>query len=272
MIYVIKNKYITLSINAEGGGMSSLKYLGEERLWQGGKYWQSRDVVIFPTLGHMRAYTVNGKSYAPKSHGVARYSEFALADIAEDKITLDLSSNPVTKQTYPFGFDFCVTYALKKNTVKVTYTVRSRGGEIPFYLGGHAGMSAVGGEAEVEFENSENPVIYNLDGSKTELVDFKRFAVNKEFFKKHKTFQLGNLSGGKIYVRTKDGYKYTYKSDCPVFAFWSNEKGGDYVCAEPWWGINDCPAFPKELKQKPFVNFADENGKSFCYTLTIDKE
>jgi hypothetical protein len=38
MIYVIKNKYITLSINAEGGGMSSLKYLGEERLWQGGKY------------------------------------------------------------------------------------------------------------------------------------------------------------------------------------------------------------------------------------------
>lgn len=272
MIYVIKNKYITLSVNADGGSMHSLKYLGEERLWQGGEFWQSRDVVIFPTLGHMREYSADGKIYTPKSHGVARYSEFALADIAEDRLTIELSSNPVTKKTYPYGFDFSVSYILKKNTVKIIYTVRSQEGEIPFYVGGHAGMFAPGGCAEVEFENTENPVLYNLDGTQAELVGFKRFIADKQFFKQCKTLQLGNLSGGKIYVRTSDGYRYTYKSDCPVFAFWSNEEGGDYVCTEPWWGINDCPLFPKELKDKPFINFADVSGKSFSYTLTVDKE
>lgn len=272
MIYVLNNKYITLSVNSEGGSMTSLKYLGEERLWQGGEYWQSSDVVIFPTLGHAGAYTVNGKSYTPKSHGVARYSEFALADIAEDRLTLELSSNPVTKQTYPFGFDFCITYELKKNTVRITYTVRAaEEGEIPFYVGGHPGMIAPDGEAEIEFENEEYPTVYNLDGTRVELVEFKRFIANKAFFAKCKTFQLADLSGGKIYATTHDGYKYTYKSDCPVVAFWSNEDGGDYICVEPWWGINDCPLFPKELAEKPFINFADTNGKSFSYTLTIDK-
>lgn len=271
MIYVIKNKYITLSVNAEGGSMTSLKYLGEERLWQGGEYWQSSDVVIFPTLGHAGAYTAEGKTYTPKSHGVARYSEFALADIAEDRLTLELSSNPVTRQTYPYNFAFSITYALKKNSVRVTYTVRAAEGEIPFYVGGHPGMIAPGGSAEIEFENEERPVVYNLDGTRTELTGLKRFIADKAFFGKCKTLQLTDLSGGKIYASTSDGYKYAYKSDCPVVAFWSNEDGGDYICVEPWWGINDCPLFPKELKDKPFINSADVNGKSFSYTLTIDK-
>lgn len=271
MIYYIKNKFLTVGINSDGGCLSSLIYQGEERLWQGSEYWRSQDVVIFPVIGHLGEYTAEGNTYLPKSHGVARYSEFALADIAEDRITLELMSNPVTKQTYPYDFDFVINYRLKKNTLNVTYSVRSKTGKIPFYVGGHPGMIAPNGDGVVEFENEENPIIYPLSGEPVNLIGIKRFVANKKFFKECKTFQIGNLSGGNVYLHTNDGYRYTYKADCPIYAFWSNEDGGDYICVEPWWGISDNPSHPKELGEKPFINWADEKGKNFSFSLTIDK-
>lgn len=114
MIYTIKNNYLTLSVNSNGGSMTSIKFLGEERQWQGGEAWKSQDVVIFPIVGHAGEYTVDGKTYTPKSHGVARYSEFALEEITSDKLTLKLTSDETTKQTYPYDFDLFITYALIK--------------------------------------------------------------------------------------------------------------------------------------------------------------
>ena len=273
MVYIIKNKYIMLSVNSFGASMESLIYLGEERLWQGGKAWGSRDVVIFPVIGHAGAYTAEGGEYKPKSHGVARYSEFALVDISVSELVLELSSNAVTKRTYPYDFTLRVKYTLKKNTVKVTYEVKSKGGEIPFYVGSHAGMKAPGGEAVIEFENEEDPVHY-LAGTRDAvcLQNIKKFVANKALFKKFKTLQLGGLSGGDIYAHVADGYVYKYRSDCPVVAFWSNEDEGDYICVECWWGVNDCPDFSPELSKKPFINFADGKGKSFSYSLTVSKE
>ena len=44
------------------------------------------------------------------------------------------------------------------------------------------------------------------------------------------------------------------------------------MCVEPWWGINDEPAFPREFSLKPFVNFERGAGSNFGYTLTISKD
>ncbi len=54
MDYTIKSDKLQLTVTDEGGSMRSLIYLpsGEERLWQGGPAWGSRDVVIFPVIGH----------------------------------------------------------------------------------------------------------------------------------------------------------------------------------------------------------------------------
>ena len=273
MIYTIKNECIELSVNSLGASMYSLKFLGEERLWQGGKAWAGRDVVIFPVVGHAGTYIAEGQEFTPKSHGVARYSEFSLAEKGENKLVLELTSNEETKLTYPYDFTLRVKYEIIENSVKISYFVKSEGGQIPFYLGSHAGMQAPGGEAVIEFENTEDPISYFVDRKEAVCLEgIKRFVANKELFKRVKTLQLGGLSGGEIYADTADGYRYTYKCDCPLVAIWSNEDEGDYICVECWWGINDCPDFPKELAKKPFINFTDEKGKSFSYTLTISKE
>lgn len=274
MLYTIKNDLISVTVRSDGGSMASIKYLpeNEERQWQGGKAWQGQDVVIFPIVGHAEPFEVCGKIFTPKSHGIARYNEFALVEKTETSLMLSLCSSEQTLKDYPYEFNFLIAYELNANSVQITYTVIGKNGKIPFYVGGHAGMKAPGGEAIIEFENTENPVLYPLQNDKTvQLKEIKRFVANKAFFKECKTFQLGNLSGGAIYAYTQDGYKYTYMSDCPLFAFWSNEDEGDYICVEPWWGINDYPQAPRDITLKPFINFADERGRKFSYTLSIEK-
>lgn len=274
MLYTISNSYLSVTVDTDGGCMTSLKYLplNEERLWQGSEYWKSRDVVIFPVIGHAGEYRARGKTFAPKSHGVARYAMFSLADKSADSVTLSLSSDERTRETYPYEFDFSITYKLVEKSVNITYFVRAKEGKIPFYVGGHPGMQAPKGEAVIEFEREETPVVYPVGSDEgIELDGLRRFVANKDFFAECKTFQLGSLSGGEIYATTADGYRYTYRSDCPVWAFWSNEKGGDYICVEPWWGINDFAAAPREITLKPFINFADEKGSAFSYRLTVEK-
>ena len=274
MDYTIKSEKLQLTVTDEGGSMRSLIYLptGEERLWQGGSAWSSRDVVIFPIIGHAAPYTVNGQTYSPKSHGVVRYARLNADDIGENFVQFSLEESDETLKTYPFAFLFRLRYEVRGDSVKLTYFVQSQGGVMPFYVGGHPGMYAPGGSAVIEFENEEHPVIYPLEGGAAAMPRLKRFIADKAFFAECKTFQLGSLSGGAIYARTQDGYTYTYKSDCPLFAFWSNPECGDYVCVEPWWGINDEPAFPRELSLKPFINFERGKGSTFCYSLTVSKD
>ena len=142
MLHSIENEWLKLTVNDEGGSMHSLIYkpTGEERLWPGGEAWASRDVVIFPIIGHAGAFEVCGKSYALRSHGLARYARFS-AENRGGKLVLSFSSDEDTRALYPFDFDFSVSYELEENAVKVGYRVRSKGGVMPFYVGGHPGCT-----------------------------------------------------------------------------------------------------------------------------------
>jgi galactose mutarotase-like enzyme len=275
MDYTISSSKIKLTVTDNGGTMKSIVYLptGEERQWQGDEFWKSQDVVIFPIIGHAGEFTVNGKTCALKSHGLIRYATLTLEEKSESKITLSFTSNDETKVNYPYDFIFKISYEVVENKIAVSYFVKSLGGKMPFYVGGHPGMYAPNGEVVIEFENEEHPVCYPIDSDKAyKMPKIKRFVANKQFFAECKTLQLGNLTGGAIYALTEDGYKYEYKADCPLVAFWSNEAGGEYVCVEPWWGINDFANSPSELTLKPFMNFDDGRGSRFGYTLSIFKD
>lgn len=273
MDYTIKSDVLQLTVTDEGGSMRSLIYLptGEERLWQGGPAWASRDVVIFPVIGHAGPYTVGGRTYAPRSHGVVRYSRLAVADIGDSFVQFRLEEDEQTLKTYPFGFVFMLRYELKGNSLKVTYFVQSKEGVMPFCVGGHPGLKAPGGEAVIEFSGGENAAEYPLGQDCSRTLSIKRLVANKALFRECGTLQIGGLSGN-ITASTADGFNYVFRADCPVWAFWSNCEEGDYVCIEPWWGINDFPAAPRELSLKPFMNFDDGAGQAFSYMLTITKD
>jgi len=274
MIYSIENKFIKLSVNSEGGSMTSLIYkpTGCERLWQGDeKWWKGQDVVIFPIVGHAGAFTAKGKNCQLRSHGLIRYTSLCVKERGEDYICLATSSDAESETQFPYKWEFEISYRLDGAAVNVGYFVRSKEGVLPFYLGGHPGMVAPQGRAKITFENSEHPIVYPLEGEPYPVGELKSFTTDKAFFAKYKTYQLGSLSGGGVSAETADGYRYTYNSDCPLYAFWSNENGGDYVCVEPWWGINDFDGAPKDITLKPFMNFDRGEGSRFGYRLTIEK-
>ena len=274
MIYTIENDYIKLSVNSDGGAMTSLLYkpTNSQRLWQGDeRWWKGQDVVIFPIVGHAGAFTAKGQECLLKSHGLIRYTTLSVKEPGADFITLSAQSNGESLEKFPYEWEFEIGYRLENNTVKVGYFVRSKSGVLPFYLGGHPGMVAPEGRAEITFENEEHPIVYPLEGDPYPISKLKTLTMDKEFFARHKTYQLGSLSGGALRAATQDGYCYTYKSDCPLYAFWSNEKGGDYICVEPWWGINDFTGAPKDITLKPFMNFDRGKGSSFGYSLTVEK-
>ena len=64
MLHSIENEFLKLTVNDEGGAMHSLVYKPacEERLWQGGEAWKSRDVVIFPIVGHAAPFDEIGRA------------------------------------------------------------------------------------------------------------------------------------------------------------------------------------------------------------------
>ncbi|MCD8200923.1 MAG: hypothetical protein LUD47_02530 [Clostridia bacterium] len=49
------------------------------------------------------------------------------------------------------------------------------------------------------------------------------------------------------------------------------KKSPKYATMELWWGLNDFPSVPREITLKPFMNFADKNGRSFMYRLSVEK-
>ena len=121
MIYTIENDVLSLSVNGDGGSMTSLVYkpTGEERLWQGDeKWWKGQDVVIFPIVGHAGGFTAKGKSCALRSHGIIRYVALELRKKSDHSLTLGFRSDSATYENYPYEFDFEISYKLNGMPVR----------------------------------------------------------------------------------------------------------------------------------------------------------
>ena len=163
----ITNGILDVTVNENGSLLDSVKYRGEEYLWQGSeKSWKSKDIVIFPFVARLKDgwYTVDGKRYEMKNHGLARYNVFTAESNTGDTLVMDFKSTEETKKQYPFDFDFKVKYALVGNSMKITYTVVNTGDvDMPFGLGTHFGWALVGDETDDTCDVSGNFAIIDTD-------------------------------------------------------------------------------------------------------------
>lgn len=82
-------------------------------------------------------------------HGFASSEEFTIVEQNTTSLTLELCSSQETKNSYPFDFSLLITYALREDTVDITFCVHNSGqNTMPFGIGGHPGFNVplVGGE------------------------------------------------------------------------------------------------------------------------------
>ena len=251
---IISNSRITLTVDTLGAQMMSLKGSdGIEYLWQGDPaYWPDRSPNLFPIVGRMtdNRYLCYGKPYSMGLHGFAQSREFAVIEIGESSVTLELHSDGDTKQQYPFDFTFRVTYRLKENTVHIRYEVENRSDNMmPFAIGGHPGFNVplVSGECfeeyTLEFTQPCQPdmIGFTLQGFTTgcdkvyPLEEEKRIPLLHNLFDED-GIALKNMSR-EVTLRSNvsgRGVQAAYPG-MPYIVFWHAPKtDAPYICIEPW--------------------------------------
>ena len=247
----ISNNCITALISTEGAEMKSAKMNGEERLWSGDPdVWARQTPILFPICGALRdgKYIYQGKEYTMRKHGFALLSEFEVETVSGDSATFLLKSNDETRKSYPFDFEFRVTYKIVDSKIDIIYNVKNMtDGDMYFSVGGHEGYACPEGieEYDVIFKEPENLDTANLDdsllcGGVVNLGMNTRVLPLKEEYMDLETLMFLDLKSREIELRNRNTGKST-RIDFNGFDYlmmWQ-VRGAGYICLEPWCGAPD---------------------------------
>lgn len=268
--YIIKNDYLTVTIQEKGATLWSIKDIeGTEYIWQGNpKYWADRAPNIFPYIGRMtgKKYRLNGDIFEMDIHGFAKDMIFEAEQLSDSCIQFQMVDTDVTHRQYPYKFRFDVLYELDNSKLNITYLVQNKDDKkMYFAVGGHPGFN-------VPFEKEKLFEDYYLEfGS---LMEPKRIILSKDCFVteqeecfplegglrlplKHMLFDsdaiiLKNMSD-MVTLKSKNGKKSIQVSyqDMSYLGIW-HMPGTDapYVCIEPWSSLPARKGIIEELSRQ----------------------
>ena len=134
----LENERYIVTFVEKGGEIQSFtdKETGIQYMWQGDEaYWSGKNPSLFPMVGntYTNDYTIDGKSYAMKNHGLIRYATLTCRQDDGKQVVMELNSNEDTKKQYPFDFHYEIAYELKDNKLTITYCITNTGDkEMPF--------------------------------------------------------------------------------------------------------------------------------------------
>ena len=268
-MFIIENDLIRVSIQSKGAELTSIYHKENELeyLWNAGPVWNKHSPVLFPVVGGLKdnTYFYKGKDYQlPPRHGFARDKEFIITKQSGSSIIFSLKQDEDTLKIYPFEFEFQISYALKENTLEVSYDVFNRSkGEMYFSVGGHPAFNVplVKGtqydDYYLEFNEAETAPRWPVskDGliEKTPIHFFNSTDVlplSKELFN-NDALVFKDLCSSIVSLKsdkTPRGLDFDF-SGFPYLGIWAT-KGADFVCIEPWCGIADAVDTDQQLINK----------------------
>ncbi|WP_289499824.1 hypothetical protein [Faecalibaculum rodentium] len=121
-MFALENEHLKLVCTPKGAQMQSLvnKANGQEILYQGDQGWKDQNPSLFPVIGSTwsGSYTIDGREYAMKNHGLARYAVMEGSQDG-DVLAFSFSDDEKTRAQYPFSFRFTIEYRLEGREVKI---------------------------------------------------------------------------------------------------------------------------------------------------------
>lgn len=275
MNYYLKNKDLEVTIASLGAEPISIKYCGQERLWQNdNNTWTRHAPILFPHGGKC-SIVINGHHYPDQMHGFLRDQEFSLISLNKTAITLLLTSSSESKKTYPYDFKFYVTYQIKDNILTITYRIENPSEETIYFLLGTHESYALNDTVDhyyVEFNKDEKlDLMSDETGKFIYIKDKRKFSLDSPFLDNSDTIVLHNINSREITLKRSDGKKVvtiTYP-DFPNLMFW-HPVGSKMICIEPWLNLTDTPLDKeKELKDKEHViSLKPHQAKIITRTIT----
>lgn len=269
---IIENEILKVSINTKGALLTSIidKRNDEELLYQIEKdSWPFQDVQIFPIIGATNYRVKDFKLSSPTRHGFIRNMEFKVINKTNETATLRITSNEETKKLYPYDFDFFITYSLKFDKLTITTKILNLSNETLLCMyGAHTAIKAnENAILNLGKGYTQYKLIDGLISEKGTLIDDNKIQLTKDYFKKEDTVVIDNTFD-KLIIKNGFNHDVIYTFDAPLFALWSRNDTGNFVCLEPWWGISNVTNEEIELKDTKFINEIKKE-KEFTYSLTF---
>ncbi len=256
----LKNDVLSVTVDALGAELKSIKKNDIEYLWQGNPvYWKRSSPVLFPIVGRLldNEYIYDGEIYTMTQHGFARDNIFEVISTNDTSCSLLLEENNATMKKYPFKFNLYISYELKDNELIVNWKVKnSDNKDIYFQIGAHPAFNFLN-DSVIDINKVTNK--YELKGTPyvndvVPNIDVKSIIVNDQ------TFLDDALIFDKINQVTLRDKKKSVTIECDDFPFmglWSTvkeNKNAPFICLEPWHGITDCTFHNKNLREKKGIN------------------
>ena len=283
-IITLKNDFLTVEVSTAGAELQSIRTNdGTEYLWQADPaYWAKHSPILFPICGGLvdGYYTLNGKKYELEKHGFARHKEFSIVSTDAEYAELMITDSEDTYPSYPFHFEFKVSFKLDGKTLKIDFTVVNLSPSTMYYsCGSHEGYNLPSGidGARLIFEKPEILKDYEVeggilgrsynvigDGSDTLVLDRKYFEIDAIILKE--------LNSRSLTVCDKNGAR-KIRVDFPDFErllIWQ-ACGAPFVCIEPWTGLPDLyGSTDRAIENKPSISSLEAGAtRTHTHSITI---
>ena len=269
---VIKNTFLTATINSFGAELCSLKNKeNKEYIWAGNSdFWGKHSPILFPIVGTLKnnSFHYNAKEYDLSRHGFAREMEFKLIDKKEDSATFSLQSTEETLRVYPFQFELQIIYTVDNYNLSIEYKVINKGNsKMPFSIGAHPAFALpryfedysilFDKEEFLEYYLLENDLISNqtkkLETQEGQIpLTYELFKNDALIFKTLKSKSLTILENRNPFLRVK------FK-DFPSLGIWT-KMNAPFLCIEPWFGYSDTNENSGNLFEKEGIQVLEENA------------
>ncbi|MFD2562753.1 aldose 1-epimerase family protein [Aquimarina rubra] len=289
MIYTIENDELIVRIDTVGAELTSIKTKKDtkEFLWQGDPaIWASQAPVLFPVIGGLKngMYTYKGKSYSLPKHGFIRYNKNIVGtQDSTTKASFTLCASEETLKSYPFKFNFTISFELINNQIHVSHTIANNDSETMFFsVGGHPAFNCPLDISEnyedyyISLEKTKNPKSYVLNDqgliSKNTISiidDHKIWLTDTLFDKDALIFKNINAKKAILTHKIKGPVLSIDFNDFPNLGIWAKHKS-PYVCIEPWLGYADVEETTQNLEEKEGIQKLDKGQvHKSSYTITI---
>lgn len=277
---ILKNDKITASVSEKGAELTSLKFNGFEYIWEADPaVWGSSSPVLFPICGGLKddRFFYDGRIYNLNKHGFVRREMFEVEEACDQKAVFVYKSNDMTREKFPFEFEFRVIFELNGCNLSVTLSAKNTGdNEMYFNFGGHPAFACPEGISSYDliFEQKETLDAYKVLGnllshetdniitdSNTLPLKDELFTVDSLLFKKllSKSVVLKNRLNDRALRFDYNGFDF--------LTVWT-KPGAKYICLEPWTGTPDFVDSNQKLSEKYGINFV-KPGCEYTQTFTI---
>ena len=269
---VIKNTFLTATINSFGAELCSLKNKeNKEYIWAGNSdFWGKHSPILFPIVGTLKnnSFHYNAKEYDLSRHGFAREMEFKLIDKKEDSATFSLQSTEETLRVYPFQFELQIIYTVDNYNLSIEYKVINKGNsKMPFSIGAHPAFALPGNfeDYSIQFDKEEFLEYYLLENdlisNQTKKLETQegQIPLTYELFKNDALIFKTLKSNSLTILENRNPFLRVNFKDFPSLGIWT-KINAPFLCIEPWFGYSDTNENSGNLFEKEGIQILEENA------------